>query len=114
MVPPAQTVNPLADPQFADADDFVEHPNPVAPAADPLVHVPEVDAAPIPAADDYAEIAGVAEDGFPDPEPVEPVPDATAVPPVLNTEAVAPARTAHPAATIEARRPPGMALQYRP
>jgi hypothetical protein len=40
-VQPAQPLNPLADPQFADADDFEEHPNPVAAAADPPCTFPK-------------------------------------------------------------------------
>ena len=106
-VPPSvETLNPLADPQFADADVYEEPPNPVAapPAADLHAHVPEMDDAAFPGADEFAKIPGVAEDVFHAPEPVEPVLDATAAPPVFDTEAVAPAPAAQPAVTHEARR----------
>ena len=106
-VPPSvATLNPLAEPlQFEDAD-FAEPPNPVEalPAADHDAHVPEMDDAAFPGADDSDEIPGVAEDVFHAPEPVEPVLDATAAPPVFDTEAVAPAPAAPPAVTHEARR----------
>ena len=108
-VPPSvETLNPLAETQFADADIYESPPNPVAAstAADQHAHVSEMDDAAFPGADEFAEIPGVAEDVFHAPEPVEPVLDATAAPPVFDTEAVAQALLAQQAVTNEARSSP--------